>query len=45
MSKEKEVSDNREEIKGNPELIVMLKKVVKIVSSHLREGVACVKGE
>ncbi|KAH1249919.1 hypothetical protein GmHk_05G013188 [Glycine max] len=45
MSKEKEVSDNREEIKGNPELIVMLKKVVKTVSSHLREGVACVKGE
>ncbi|RDX83878.1 SPAC1F5.03c, partial [Mucuna pruriens] len=47
MSKEEEVPDDPEEIRGNPESIAMLKRVAKTVSSHLRvgEGEAVVKAE
>lgn len=45
MSKEEEVPDDPEEIRGNPESIGMLKRVAKTVSSHLGEGEAHVKAE
>ncbi|XP_061339995.1 putative oxidoreductase TDA3 [Gastrolobium bilobum] len=45
MSREEEVPDDPEEIRGNPESIEMLKRVAKTVSSHLGEGVARVKAE
>ncbi|KAG4943611.1 hypothetical protein JHK85_048257 [Glycine max] len=45
MSKEEEVPDDPEEIRGNPESIAMLKKVAKTVSSYLGEGVARMKAE
>lgn len=38
MSKEEEVPDNPEEIKGDKESVEMLKRVAKTVSSHLSEG-------
>ncbi|KAK7263192.1 hypothetical protein RJT34_30778 [Clitoria ternatea] len=45
MSKEEEVPNDPQEIRGNPESIEMLKTVARTVSSHLGEGVARVKAE
>ncbi|GKU98899.1 hypothetical protein SLEP1_g11832 [Rubroshorea leprosula] len=45
MSAEAEVPDDPGQISGNPESIQMLKRVAKIVSSHLAEGEAQVKAE
>ncbi|XP_059623939.1 putative oxidoreductase C1F5.03c [Cornus florida] len=44
-SEEVEVPEDPEQVVGNPESIAVLKRVAKMVSSHLEEGKATVKAE
>ncbi|KAF5752869.1 hypothetical protein HS088_TW01G00787 [Tripterygium wilfordii] len=45
MSAEAEVPEDPESIRGDPESILVLKRVARTVSSHLSEGEANVKAE